>query len=102
MAKVNVNDWLLKLPVLERDPFKGNSNDPVYAVQSAMVWLNYKTYLRRDVQQGFVFGVDPERRTIYFSRYALEETEGIRACNSHDHRLDSNFVDEVDVLRDLE
>lgn len=99
---VQVKDWLIGLPILPRDPFKYASNEPIYAVHLAMVYMDYRTYKKRDPQVGFVFGVDPDGRTLYLSRYALEEPIGFRACNSHEMYLDTQFIDEVEILKNLE
>lgn len=99
---VQVRDWLLSLPVLERNPFGGRSNESIYAVQVAIVYMDYRTYKKRDPQVGFVFGVDSDRRTLYLSRYSLEEPSGLKACDSCDLCLDTKFIDEVEILKSLE
>jgi hypothetical protein len=101
MAKVDVKTWLSNLPVIERDPFKYAPNEPIYAVHVAMVYMDYRTYKKRDPQVGFVFGLDKDGGTLYISRYAIEESEGFRACNSHEIYLDTQFISEVDVLKEL-
>jgi hypothetical protein len=101
MAKVDVKTWLKGLPVIESNPFERPSKEPLYATHAAIVYMNYKTYKARDPQIGFVFGLDKDRRTLYFSRYALEDEKGLRVCNSHELLLDTQFIDEVDVLKEL-